>query len=339
MNKKLIWKYAQIICLSICASVSTGFAAGIDIRSKQINFTVLSALQEQHSALLWRGGLELTSESKNFGGFSAIILSATGDELLAVSDRGYWLKANISYKDGRIATLSNAQMEPLLNANGKKFAHWRADSEGLTKRNDSLDDVVVSVELEQALYRYKFTDGSLKTNAKNWGTLIDAKKINPNKGLEGITSLPAGHKYRGWMLVTAEKKLDKNGNHTAWLIKGKENLPLNISRSGGFDITDISYLPNGDIVILERAFSVFSGPKMRIRQICGSHIKPDALVTGKTLIDANWTYAVDNMEGLGVHRAENGETILTIISDNNFYFLQRNLMLQFALADENSVCR
>ncbi|MCJ8324012.1 MAG: esterase-like activity of phytase family protein [Rhizobiales bacterium] len=338
MNKKLIWKLAQIIGLSICASVSTGFAAEINITTKQIDFAVVSMRQEQHGALLWRGGLELTSKSKNFGGFSGIILSETGDEFLAVSDRGYWLKANISYKNGKLNSLSNAQMAPLLNAKGKKFAHWQADSEGLTKRNNSLNDVVVSVELEQALYRYKFTDAGLKTSARDWGRLIDAKKINPNKGLEGVTSLPAGHKYRGWLLATAEKKLTKAGDHTAWLIKGKENLPLYISRSGGFDITDVSYLPNGDIVILERAFGIFSGPQMRIRQICGADIKPNALVSGKTLIDANWTYAVDNMEGLGVHRASNGETILTIISDDNFYFLQRNLMLQFALADENSVC-
>jgi hypothetical protein len=38
------------------------------------------------------------------------------------------------------------------------------------------------------------------------------------------------------------------------------------------------------------------------------------------------------MEGLAVHR-EGGETILTLISDDNFSRLQRTLLLEFALPD------
>jgi hypothetical protein len=40
------------------------------------------------------------------------------------------------------------------------------------------------------------------------------------------------------------------------------------------------------------------------------------------------------MEGIAVHRTAGGETILTIVSDDNFSFLQRSLLLQFALAEE-----
>ena len=39
---------------------------------------------------------------------------------------------------------------------------------------------------------------------------------------------------------------------------------------------------------------------------------------------------IDNMEGIAVHRNGEGETIVTLVSDNNFSFLQRNLILQFA---------
>ena len=39
------------------------------------------------------------------------------------------------------------------------------------------------------------------------------------------------------------------------------------------------------------------------------------------------------MEGLSVHRGANGETMLTLISDDNFSALQRTLLLQFVLKE------
>jgi len=52
------------------------------------------------------------------------------------------------------------------------------------------------------------------------------------------------------------------------------------------------------------------------------------------MIGADLAYQIDNMEGIAVHRTAVGETILTIASDDNFSFLQRSLLLQFALAEE-----
>ena len=40
------------------------------------------------------------------------------------------------------------------------------------------------------------------------------------------------------------------------------------------------------------------------------------------------------MEGLGIHRSPQGETVLTLISDDNFSALQRTILLQFTLIDE-----
>ena len=45
-------------------------------------------------------------------------------------------------------------------------------------------------------------------------------------------------------------------------------------------------------------------------------------------------YQIDNMEGLAVRPGENGETLLTIVSDDNNSLLQRTLLLQFALPPE-----
>ena len=39
------------------------------------------------------------------------------------------------------------------------------------------------------------------------------------------------------------------------------------------------------------------------------------------------------MEGLSFHRSAGGETVLTLISDDNFSAVQRTLLLQFTLVE------
>jgi hypothetical protein len=72
---------------------------------------------------------------------------------------------------------------------------------------------------------------------------------------------------------------------------------------------------------------------VRLRRIALGDIKPGALVDGPILFDADLGYEIDNMEGLSVHRSAGGETVLTLISDDNFSTVQRTLLLQFMLAE------
>ena len=51
------------------------------------------------------------------------------------------------------------------------------------------------------------------------------------------------------------------------------------------------------------------------------------------LITADMSSEIDNMEGLAVHTGARGETVLTLISDDNFNaLLQRTILLQFTLS-------
>ena len=72
---------------------------------------------------------------------------------------------------------------------------------------------------------------------------------------------------------------------------------------------------------------------MRIRRVPLAGVKPGARVDGPDLVEADMGYQIDNMEGLSVHRAADGELVLTLISDDNFSPLQRTLLLQFTLAE------
>ena len=69
-----------------------------------------------------------------------------------------------------------------------------------------------------------------------------------------------------------------------------------------------------------------------IRRIALASVKPGAILDGPALTEADMGYQIDNMEGLSLHRAPNGDLVLTLISDDNFAFYQRTLLLQFTLA-------
>jgi hypothetical protein len=59
---------------------------------------------------------------------------------------------------------------------------------------------------------------------------------------------------------------------------------------------------------------------------------------GEILIEAHHGQEIDNMEGLATHSGPNGETIITMISDDNFnHLMQRTILLQFALMPRSVV--
>jgi hypothetical protein len=80
----------------------------------------------------------------------------------------------------------------------------------------------------------------------------------------------------------------------------------------------MSPLPDGGLIVLERRFRYSEGIQMRIRRIKASEIKRSALIEGETLLEATDALNIDNMQGIAAHRAPAGETILTLISDDNY---------------------
>src|SRR5262249_32820460 len=105
----------------------------------------------------------------------------------------------------------------------------------------------------------------------------------------------------------------------------------------GFNITDTASLADGSLLVLERFFRWTEGVKMRLRHVAASEIFPGARITGRILLQADSGFEIDNMEGLAVHRGPGGETVLSLISDDNFnHLLQRTVFLQFTLHDQQA---
>jgi hypothetical protein len=289
--------------------------------------------QARFGTLEFRGGLELTASYREFGGLSAIRVAADGARFVALTDKGRWLTGRITY-DGRArpSGIADAVMAPMLGPDGRTLASrgW-FDTESIAEDGGTL---YVGIERVNRIVRFDFGRDGVLARASPIPIPPGISKLPNNKGLEAMVVVPAGLPLAGTLIALSERGLDARGNLRAFLIGGPSAGEFSIRRSDDFDISDCALMPSGDLLILERRFSWWSGVAMRIRRIPLAAIAPGALVDGKELIFADMGYQIDNMEGLSVHRAGDGELILTLVSDDNFSILQRTILLQFKLVEE-----
>ena len=304
----------------------------IEIRSERITaFDVRDHSRRQFGLLEFRGGLVLRSPYQNFGGLSAIRVAADGAHFIALSDKGAWFRGRLLYEGTRPSGIADAEMAPMLGSNGKPLAArgWY-DTESIAVDGDTL---YVGIERVHQIVRFNYGKEGLLARGRPIELPPALRSLPANRGLEALAFVPKGLPLAGTLIAISERALDEAGNIGAFLIGGPTPGGFAVKRNSNYDITDAALLPGGDVLLLERRFGWDSGLGVRMRRIALADIKPGALVDGPILFDADLGYEIDNMEGLSVHRSASGETVLTLVSDDNFSTVQRTLLLQFMLAE------
>ncbi|WP_137391833.1 esterase-like activity of phytase family protein [Rhodoligotrophos defluvii] len=312
----------------------------ITVRARPIEFTAGPG-SDIYGKLAWRGGLELSSSDPRFGGFSGMIVTGDGRRLLAVSDEGWWLRLAVDYRNsGMLVGVSDAEMGPILNAGGRREGRkYARDAEALTALSELGPDGPVAVGFENRvrIERYDLGKHGLAARAEPGPAVPDAIRKGPrNAQLESLARFTGGP-FRNRLLAISEHNRDKQGNIRAWLLGPQKPIAFSFAKLETFSITDAVILPNQDIVTLERDFSQSDRRlRMALRRFSSTGIKPGATLQGEVLLIADWPQtSIDNMEALATYRSAEGEQRLLIMSDDNYNgFLQRTLLLQFALTDK-----
>jgi hypothetical protein len=282
-------------------------------------------------SLEYRSGLVLTSGFRGFGGLSGMRLDARGERFIAISDKGSWFTGRIVYQGREMTGLAEVEAAPMLGPDGKPItARGWFDAEAI-----ALDGQLVYVGLERVnqLLRFDFAKGFTRALAEVVPLPAAARKLPFNKGLEALVMVPKGMPLAGSLLAFSERGLDASGNLIAFVIGGRTPGQFAVRRTQDFDVSDAVLLPSGDLLLLERKFSWLSGVGIRIRRIALKSIAPGAVVDGPGIFEADLGNEVDNMEGIDAHVTPQGDTVLTMISDDNFSMLQRTLLLQFTLVE------
>ncbi len=294
-------------------------------------FDLRDRTHRRFGQLEFRSGLILTSSFKMFGGLSAFRLDAKGEGFIAMNDKGDWFTGRLVYDGKALTGLADVQSAPMLGVDGKPITTKKIfDSESLAVDGTTL---YVGIERANRILKFDFRQGGILSFGEEIPVPPALRRLPFNKGVEGLVFVPKGMPLEGTLIVVSERGLDAAGNLIAFLIGGPKPGQFTIRRTNEFDISDAALLPSGELLILERKFSLLAGVGIRIRKIPLRAIAPGALVDGPSIFDADLGYEIDNMEGLDVHRTADGDLVLTMVSDDNFSLLQRTLLLQFTLVE------
>ncbi len=303
----------------------------IDVRGSALDhFSITDRERKRFGSMIFRSGVKLKSDHEAFGGFSGLWRSSNGGEIVAVTDAAQWLSAKLVKADGRLAGLSDAVMAPALGANGRPLRRTRSyDAEGLT----IADGVAyLAIERSQEVMRFDWAKDGVGARGRPVPVPAEAKQFPRNKGLEAVGVAPPRSPLAGAVVVIAERAaLDEGAPTRGFILTGPRRGAFDVARSGEYEPTDLAFLPTGDMLLLERRFSILRGIAARIRRIAAGALAPGASVDGPVIFEADGAYQLDNMEGIALHRETDGTVVVTLISDNNFSVLQRTLLLEFEL--------
>jgi hypothetical protein len=312
--------------------LSVGSPVAIEVNARPIpSFDTRDRSRTRFGALDYRSGLILTSRFRGFGGLSGLRLDAKGEQFILVSDKGTWFTGRIVYQGREMTGLADVEAAPMLGADGKPItARGWFDTEAIA-RDGSL--VYIGLERVNQILKFDFSKGGTRSRGEAIALAPAMRKLPFNKGLESLVVVPKGLPLAGTLIAISERGLDSDGNIIGFLIGGPRPGDFTVLRSNNFDISDAVLLRSGDLLILERKFSWLAGVGIRIRRIALKSIERGAALDGPSIFEADLGHEVDNMEGLDAHVTPEGDTVLTMISDDNFSMIQRTLLLQFTLME------
>lgn len=290
-------------------------ATGLPVEIKVSAEPLALSLPSGSGNMSFVAGWALTSDHEDFGGFSGLVLEEDAGRLLAINDKGDWWQAPFNPLSGR-APLGGTMRGYTMGAVADKID---LDAESLLRMNGGY---LISFEQNHRL-EFQPEVGGKPTLDTGFAT-IGFAGVSKNGGMEAIAVLPSGE-----LLAFTERGRDTQGKLKAWLVSNEEAKPLFFAPPKNFAPTDAATLPNGDVLVLLRKYSVIEGVEVRLHHLKADSIIAGAVLSGEQVLRLTPDGPVDNMEGLDVVTLSDDTVRLAMISDDNFNALQRTLLMLF----------
>lgn len=305
----------------------------VEVTSRPIRSFHIGVEESRFGPLEFVGGLEMSSPDSDFGALSAFRFLSAGGAFMGVADTGFWFFGTVARDpEGRPSGIDGFRMQQMVDSSGRAGERkWEVDAEGLSVRDGI---ATVGFERDHRVAQFRINPDGMGPPLRELDFLIPRSELRGNRGFETVTNAHPHGQHAGGLVVVSEKSLDRKGDIFAAIIEGPNKGVFTVRRNGEFDITDGAFLPDGDLLLLERSFSLATGVKMRLRRIYGESVAKGQVADGPVLFEANMGYQIDNMEGLDVWTRADGAQMVSVMSDDNHSLLQRNLYLEFVLHPE-----
>jgi hypothetical protein len=322
------WGALAALALGACAPVHHDDSApdqwaAIDVETKPVELGAARI-----GDLVFRGGLELTSEFGWFGGISGMEV-LDGDHFVMISDRGDWFDGRLVFDEsGQLVGVDDMRTAPMRDENAEPYnTRAEGDSEDLTQLPDGR--FVVSFEQHPRLMIYDLNrDGPFGAAAAG-PPLAEADRLPPNVSLEALASTESGD-----LIIGAE---GGGGPTPIWRVQLGATTPTppvaQYRLHDGYSLTSLDRLPDGRFVALERFYAPVVGARARISTFDASALSEGGMIEPHRLAEIAPPLAVDNFEAIAAVRMPNGVTRLYVMSDDNFSDRQRTLLLAFDWAE------
>ncbi len=302
-------------------------AEPVAVRATPVPLNPADPRQRVVDRLVYRGGLHLVSDDPRFGGISALRILPGGERMAAVTDEGQWLSARLVQRKGFLEGIEDVEMGLLLGPDGKppegKDSH---DAESLTLLPDG--SFVIGFEREHRLLRYPAGTGRPDGVPVPVPSPPGLEKLPFNGGIETLVTLQGGA-----LFALSEYGIEKD-QVVGWTGGPDKWKRLGLRFEGALRPSDGAALPQGDVLILERAYNPERGVvSVRVRQISRAAVRPGAALRGRLVAGLAPPLTLDNYEGIAAVGDQGGEVHVYLVSDDNFNPAQRQrtLLLKFAL--------
>lgn len=329
------WVAAIAVCVRVLLSVLlillfvpgySAIAPGPRLRSHG-RMVVRPVLLDSHDParrhigqLTFLGGISLASNDPAFGGYSS--MRVVGDRFTLLSDGGNWIDFRMG-DDWRIRALHFANLPA---GPGTGWEKRDRDSESMTA--DPAGHIWVGFERYNAIWRYAPGFAHAERRARpqvmaHWPS---------NGGPESMVRLRDGH----FIVLSETGRWPHAKGHAAYLFDGDPTVDPSAGFAfayappHGYDPSDAVELPDGDVLVLNRRFSLPYIFTAILTIVPRAQIAPGNIVAGRPIATFAAPFIHDNFEALAVTR-EAGRTIIWMASDDNQSVLQRSLLLKFQL--------
>lgn len=274
-----------------------------------------SAPQLEHvSTYVWR------DKVKDFGGFSGIEIGDDGNSFMALSDRATVRWGSIARgADGRIRDMNIEGQARLKDSEGKPLIPGlKGDSEGIAQGPGQSFWVSFEGIVRVAYYETPESTAQLLPKPPEF------KRMQRNSALEALAVTPDGT-----LLTMPERSGALDRPFPIWRYRdGNWDQPFEMARSGNWLPVAADVGPDGKLYILERDFKGLLGFLNRLRRF---DLTETGLTNEQVLLQSR-PLQYDNLEGMAVWHDGSGIRV-TMISDDNFNFLQRTEIVEYRIRD------
>lgn len=276
-------------------------------------------------ALVFERGYRLRSADPAFGGFSS--LAVAGEHFLLLSDGGNIVRFRLD----AAGVLSERGVATLPGGPGSGWNKEDRDSESLTTDGRHAQ-FWVGFERANAVWRF----GSRLERAQAHSYPSAMARWPENGGPEAMIRLRDGR----FVIVSETAHPPRRPDARAALLFSGDPVARGVAVAKfayvpprGFSPTDAAELPGGDLLVLNRRFSLFSGFESVLTLVPRGSLASGGTAKGVELARFKPPLLHDNFEGIAVIPEAHGVG-LWIVSDDNQSLFQQSLLLKFRLDDD-----